>query len=256
MTKKVPSKAHREGITLMELAEMFPDEATAVSWFEAQVWEQGRHCPRCGNTETREVPNAKPMPYWCGACRSYFSVKTGTALEHSRIPMRKWAFTIYLCATFLKSVSSMKLHRDIGVTQKTAWFMLHRLREAWAGEIERFNGPVEIDETHFGGKRKNMPKSKRKKLTRRGMTDKIAVASVKDRSTNRIQAGVVQNTRAMTPHGSIRRCVEDGALLYTDDYMAYSRIPSYRHDAVRHSVGEYVKGMAHTQTGWSRSGLC
>ena len=91
-----------------------------------------RCCGHCGSVSTREVPNAKPMPYWCPDCRSYFSVRTGTAIARSNVPLRKWAIAIYLCLTSLKSVSSMKLHRDIRVSQKTAWFMLHRIREAWA----------------------------------------------------------------------------------------------------------------------------
>ena len=109
----------------------------------------------CGCTDTRDVPNAKPMPYWCRDCKSYFSVRTGTTLQDSRLPLRKWVFAIYLYVTHLKGVSSMKLHRDLKVTQKTAWFMLHRLREGWAASgLEKFTGPVEVDETFIGGEGK------------------------------------------------------------------------------------------------------
>ena len=159
---KGPGKSHRQGISLLDLAEMFPNEEAATTWFEAQVWGGERCCPKCGSATTSEVPNAKPMPYWCTDCRSYFSVRTGTALERSKVPLRKWAFAIYIVTTSLKSVSSMKLHRDLGVTQKTAWFMLHRLREAWVVESAAlFDGPVEVDETYVGGKEANKPKSKR-----------------------------------------------------------------------------------------------
>ena len=155
MAQKAPGKAHREGISLMELTDMFPNEASAIAWFEGVRWTDGRHCGHCGSVETKEVPNAKPMPYWCKDCRSYFSVRTGTAIEKSRLPLRKWVFAIYLNVTSLKSVSSMKLHRDLKVTQKTAWFMQHRLREVWTGKSEgRFVGPVEVDETFIGGKEK------------------------------------------------------------------------------------------------------
>lgn len=116
---------------------MFPDEDSARLWFQQQMWPEGRCCGHCGSVATREVPSAKPMPYWCKDCRSYFSVRTGTAIEHSRVPLRKWAIAIYLCATGIKGVSSMKLHRDLGVTQRTAWFMLHRLRKAWSEEVSR-----------------------------------------------------------------------------------------------------------------------
>ena len=128
---QVPGKSHRVGISIFELTERFPTEAAAESWFERTRWSDLRHCPHCGNLETTETKNRKPMPYWCGECRSYFSVRTGTPLQHSRVPLRKWVFAIYLYVTHLKGVSSLKLHRDLNVTQKTAWFMLHRLREVW-----------------------------------------------------------------------------------------------------------------------------
>lgn len=129
-------KSHRKGLTIVELMDMFPTEEAATKWFEDTLWSNGRYCGKCGSTHTREVPNAKPMPYWCTDCRSYFSVRTGTPIARTNVPLRKWAIAIYLCMTSLKSVSSMKLSRDIGVKQETAWFMLHRIREAWAGDDE------------------------------------------------------------------------------------------------------------------------
>ena len=124
-------KANREGISIIELTDMFPDEESARAWFEGQVWPNGRHCPQCGSHRTHECSHAK-CPYRCTDCRSYFSAKTGTAIENSKLPYRKWVFAIYLECTSLKGVSSMKLHRNIGVAQKTAWFMLHRIRKVWA----------------------------------------------------------------------------------------------------------------------------
>ena len=148
MARKAPGKSHREGITIMQLADMFPDDAAASAWFESLVWPDGRHCPRCGCTETREASKTSGLPYYCPACQRAFSVRIGTALERSKVSMRQWVFAIYLDMTSLKGVSSMKLHRDIGVSQKTAWFMLHRIREAWSAEREAlFSGPVEADET-------------------------------------------------------------------------------------------------------------
>ena len=128
MANKASGKAHREGVTLVQLMDMFPTEEAATKWFEEVIWDGQRCCGKCGSVSTREVPNAKPMPYWCTDCRSYFSVRTGTPIARSNVPLRKWAIAIYLCLTSLKSVSSMKLHRDIGVSQRTAWFMLHRIR--------------------------------------------------------------------------------------------------------------------------------
>ena len=180
MAKKAPGKAHREGLTVVELMDMFPTEEAATEWFKSIIWPDGRHCPKCGSVRTREASHAK-MPYWCTDCRSYFSVKTGTAMQRSKIPLRKWAIAIYLCLTSLKSVSSMKLQRDIGVSQPTAWFMLHRIREAWGGDGEGpFDGPVEFDETYVGGKRKNMSNAKRKATTGRGPVDMVAVVGAND----------------------------------------------------------------------------
>lgn len=182
MPHKAPGKSHRDGITIMQLASMFPDEVSAQAWFEEQVWPDGkRYCPRCKSDKTKETPNGKPMPYWCGSCRKHFSVRTGTAFERSHISLRQWVFAIYMELTSLKGVSSMKLQRDIGVTQKTAWFMLHRIREAWKQETAKlFVGPVEADETYMGGKRSNMSKSKREGLKGRGTSGKVAVAGIKD----------------------------------------------------------------------------
>ena len=242
---KAPGKSHREGISLVEIFEMFPDEATAMAWFEKTRWPEGRVCPHCRGCETSATPNAKPMPYWCKDCRSYFSVRTGTALEYSKVTLRKWAIAIYLNVTSLKSVSSMKLHRDLRVTQKTAWFMQHRLREAWTKKLDRkFSGPVEIDETYVGGIEKN--KHAHKKLhAGRGGVGKSIVAGVKDRATGKVKAEVIPDATARTLQGFVGEHSDAGATVYTDDASAYKGMAN-DHESVCHSVGEYVRGMAHT----------
>ena len=249
MPQKAPGKAHRVGISMIDLTEMFPDEASAVRWFEETRWPDGRYCGHCGSTETKEVPNAKPMPYWCKSCRSYFSVRTGSSIEKSRLPLRKWVFAIYLYVTHLKGVSSMKLHRDLNVTQKTAWFMLHRLREAWGESgLEQFVGPAEVDETFMGGKRSNMPKAKRRKLKGRGAVGKTAVVGVKDRETNRVSAKTVERTDGETLLGFVAQRTKMGAKVFTDEASAYNWLDvCFDHEAVNHSAGEYVRGNAHTQ---------
>ena len=221
MAKKAPGKTDREGLTLVQLMDMFPDETAATEWFESVVWDGERYCGKCGSARTKEVPNSKPMPYWCTDCRSYFSVRTGTPIARTNVPLRKWAIAIYLCLTSLKSVSSMELHRDIGVSQPTAWFMLHRIRQAWAPEnYGPFDGPVEVDETYFGGKRKNVSKAERKVVfdTGRGAVGKTAVVGMKDRDSNRVTAKVVEDTDAMTLQGFVMANAVPGAKVYTDDH--------------------------------------
>ena len=228
---------------------MFPDETSATKWFESVVWNGTRCCGHCGSTKTSEVPNAKPMPYWCTDCRSYFSVRTGTAIAHSRVSLRKWAIAIYLELTSLKSISSMKLHRDIGVTQKTAWFMLHRIREAWKTRNDgpSFSGPVEVDETYMGGRRANMSNSKRKELagTGRGAVGKVAVVGAKDLASNRVAAKVVESTDKPTLQGFVSAYEAPGATVYTDEASAYEGMP-FERESVKHSVAEYVRDMTHT----------
>ena len=251
MAHKSPGKSHRKGLTLVQLMDLFPTEEAATEWFESVVWEKGRCCGKCGSVNTREVPNAKPMPYWCTDCRSYFSVRTGTPMARSNVPLRKWAIAIYLCLTSLKSVSSMKLHRDIGVTQRTAWFMLHRIREAWSvGGYDSdggFTGPVEVDETYVGGRRANMSNAKRRELedAGRGPVTMTAVVGMKDRASNQVRAKVTRRTDAETLQGFVVDHADAFATVYTDDAAAYRGLP-YRHESVKHSVAEYVRGKAHT----------
>ena len=238
-----PGKAHREGITLLELASMFPDEETSRKWFESLIWPNGeRCCTRCGGLDTYAVKNQK-MPYRCRDCRRYFSAKMGTALEGSKVTYRQWAFAIYMCLTNLKGVSSMKLHRDLGVSQPTAWFMLHRIREAWDYEAEEFEGPVEVDETYVGGIDKNRHERKKLKMGR-GPVGKMAVVGVKDRATNRVRAKVVERTDGVTLKSFVESHRVPGATAYTDEHRSYVGLEN--HETVKHTVKEYVNGMVHT----------
>ena len=249
MAQKAPGKHYRKGLTLVEIIRMFPDNATAEAWFAAMRWPQGPACPCCGSVNVLSGAKHATMPYRCRekGCRKRFSLKTGTVMEASNIGYQKWAIAIYLSLTSLKSVSSMKLHRDLGITQKSAWHMAHRLRRAFAEKGGPFAGPVEVDESYFGGKRKNMSNAKRKALadTGRGAVGKTAVVGIRDRATNQVRAKVVERTDKATLQGFVAENTAPGATVYTDEHASYEGMP-FHHEAVKHSVSEYVRGMAHT----------
>ena len=244
MAQQAPGKSHRKGISVMQMAEMFATEDAAVEWFENLHWPAGKMaCVRCGSEKAYRVKSGKPMPYRCKDCKRYFSLKTGTAMEDSKLPLRLWAWAVYLEMTSLKGVSSMKLHRDLGVRQATAWFMLHRIREAFADVAVAFSGPVEVDETYIGGLEKNKPEHKKLKIGG-SVAGKTAVVGAKDRATKRVTAKVVDRTDGATLKGFVTGHTADGAKVYTDEHRGYTGLPN--HEAVKHSVKEWVNGLAHT----------
>ena len=234
MAHKAPGKSHRKGLTLAALFRMFPDDAAAEKWFAEQRWPSGQHCPYCGSVNVQSGAKHKTMPYRCREkeCAKRFSVRTKTPMESSKLGFQVWAIALYQLTTNLKSVSSMKLHRDLGITQKSAWFLAHRLREAWKDQGVQFTGPVEVDEMYMGGLRENMPKAKRKTLKGRGSVGKSVVAGAKDRATNKVSAAVVTASSKKILHRFIAERAAPDAKVYTDDYVVYRGIP-FDHEAVR-----------------------
>ena len=244
-TKNAPGKFYRKGMTLVEVIKYFDDETNAEAWFVQRRWPNGITCPSCDSAKITPRKSRRKTPqYHCNGCQANFTAKTGTIMHDSKLPLSKWAQAFYLFSTNLKGVSSMKLHRDLGITQKSAWFMAHRIRETWNDETEKMAGPVEVDETYVGGKERN--KHADKKLhAGRGAVGKTPVAGVKDRATNQISATVISKADKGTLQDFVSNHVAKNAKVYTDDAKAYSGLP-FEHKAVKHSVGEYVDGDAHT----------
>ncbi len=250
MSKKAPGKAFREGITIKQILKMFPDNETAEQWLIEQRWPAGISCPKCGSMNVQTGCNHPTMPFRCrekDCGRPRFSTKTGTVMEGSKISYQDWVLATFEIMTSLKSVSSMKLHRDLGITQKSAWFLAHRLRSALSQDDQEnlFNGPVEVDETYIGGKRGNMSNTKRKTLKGRGSVGKTAVVGIKDRESNRVSAKVVKSTDAETLQGFVKQNTHPDATVYTDEATAYASLP-FNHDSVKHSLSQYVRGDVHT----------
>ena len=249
MSSKAPGKSYRKGISLVQVMRQFPNDAAAEAWFVEQRWPTGVACPHCGSLNVQTGAKHKTMPYRCREkeCTKRFSTKTGTVMEGSKLGFQVWLLATFLLTTNLKSVSSMKLHRDLEINQRSAWFLAHRLRVALAEEGGLFSGPVEVDESYFGGRRRNMSNARRKDLTGsgRGAVGKTAVVGAKDRATKKVAARIVESTDKTTLQGFVSDHTAPGATVYSDDASAYQDMPC-DHATVKHSLSEYVKGDIHT----------
>ena len=236
--------------TLVELFDAIPDEDAAIAHFTAIRWRDGAFCPHCGGTKVYTFADRKTHKCAAKECGKRFSIKVGTIFEDSKVPLRKWLAAIWLLTSHKKGVASTTLARDIGVTQKTAWFMLHRLREA--ATTKSFNGPlsgtVEADETFVGGKERNKHASKRTGDTRGGK-GKAVVFGMIERG-GEVRAMVIPNRTARTVHDVVKAHVAPGATLMTDEFTGFRGLGDrYTHHTVNHAKGEYVRHFTlHTNT--------
>jgi transposase-like protein len=244
MTDKQPK-------TLQEAMIYFADKQNAHDFIVSLRWSDGVICPHCGGSEQWFI---KTRLIWrCKACRKQFSVKVGTIFEDSALGLDKWLCAIWMIANAKNGISSYEIGRSLGMTQKSAWFVLHRIRYAMQqGSLEKLSGEVEADETYIGGKAENMHKWKREAmgLQGRGTVGKAIVFGLLERTTgdkaSKAKTKVVPNTKKKTLQPEIRRNVETDSNLFTDALKSYQGMEEiYIHQSIDHAT-EYVRGNVHT----------
>jgi transposase-like protein len=228
----------RSTISTFQLFKLIPDAETARKYLESRLWPNGAVCPKCHSGE--RIGARKDGFYRCNACLLDFTVRTGTIFERSHVPLHKWVYAMYLLLTARKGISSMQLAKEIGIRQASAWFLLHRLREACGPDLSMLKGIVEVDDIYLGGKEINKHVSKRPDGVLR-VNNKVAVVGMRERG-GRARAMTIEHADKPTLERVVSQNVEKGSTLNTDEHRGYEGLRSgYFHRTINHGQKQYTR---------------